>query len=53
MKVFTVVGWLLIGLVLSLYCEPMKSASGAVNDDLRLQMKQMEDVVRKQQLHLQ
>ncbi len=50
MKVFAVVGWLLIGfLVLSLYCEPMKNASGAVNDDLRLQMKQMEKVVRKQQ----
>ena len=50
MKIFTVVGWLLIGfLVLSLFCEPMKSASASANDDLKLQMKQMEEVVRKQQ----
>ncbi len=50
MKIFTVVGWLLIGiLVLSLFLEPMKSASAAVNDDLKWQMEQMEKIVRKQQ----
>ena len=42
MKVFRIAGWLLIGyLVLNLYCEPMKCASAAVNDDLKLQMKQI------------
>jgi hypothetical protein len=50
MKTFAVVGWLLLWfLVLSLFCEPMKSASAAANDDLKRQMKQMEEVVKKQQ----
>ncbi len=50
MRIFAILGWLLIGcLVLSLFSEPMKRASAAVNDDLKWQMKQMEEVVRKQQ----
>lgn len=50
MRVFSVAGWILIVfLVLSLYCEPMKDASAEGVDDLKWQMKQMEEVVRKQQ----
>ncbi len=50
MKIFAILGWLLIGfLVLSLFFEPMKSASASAGDDLKWQMKQIEEVVRKQQ----
>ncbi len=50
MKLFAVVGWLLVGFILlSLFFEPIKSASASATDDLKSQMKQMEKVVRKQQ----
>ncbi|MBS1258106.1 MAG: hypothetical protein MAG551_01159 [Candidatus Scalindua arabica] len=50
MKTILIVCWLMIGfLVLSLFCEPMKDASANTTDDLKWQMKQMEEVVRKQQ----
>ncbi len=50
MRIFMRASWLLIGLlVLSLYCDPMKDVSAEGVDDLKWQMKQMEEVVKKQQ----
>lgn len=50
MRAIIVTGWFIIGfLMISLYCQPMKKASAQEEDDLRWQMKQMEEVIRKQQ----
>lgn len=54
MRSFSAVRWAIIGFfVLSLYCGRLKEASAETTDDLKWQMKQMEEVVRKQQKMLE
>lgn len=50
MKIFQSTCWLIIGFfVLSLYCGHLKDVSAETTDDLKWQIKQMEEVIRKQQ----
>ena len=49
MRIFLVVSWLAIGfLAMSIFSVPMKNVS-AQNDDLRVQLKKMEEMMQKQQ----
>ncbi|MHC4322576.1 MAG: OprO/OprP family phosphate-selective porin [Planctomycetota bacterium] len=49
MRIFLIVSWLTIGfLTMSLLFEPMKDVS-AQDDDLRMQLKKMEEMMKKQQ----
>lgn len=50
MKTFSTSCWLIIGLLaISLFFEPVKDVTAQETDDIKWQMKQIEEVVRKQQ----
>jgi hypothetical protein len=49
MRIFLVVSWLIIGFfAMNLFSEPIKDVT-AQDDDLRIQLKKMEEIMQKQQ----